>query len=178
METKKMVKLTIPEMIVINDPIMIDYRRHVEEFAGQYEPFNLTDDDFPLSAAKCDVLSVRIHFVTNDIDATTAEIKEALSRDRLNNGNTIETLHLCEKPVVWTEKPVVIAVIGSIIKKRDGLDEGNGHIYCPILFADFHEKSAKIVLDGGKITWNKGTLFPVIERTPPYRKSIIPSHRM
>jgi hypothetical protein len=147
----------LTDLIISPERISVDYWAEVKSFASQYNDFELEDDDFPTSGHRESHAEFPIRFVKIGARATTAEVREAIVRKRYWNANLVEALHFCQHPMVWRERPVTIAVIGSVIKK-DGL------IWCPVLSANHQAKTARLLLDGGESVWMPGTLFPVISR--------------
>ncbi len=149
--------LELIDLIFSPEKISIDYWADVKSFASQYDEFELTNDDFPVSGHRESHASFPIQFVKSETRATTADVKEAVAAKRYWNANLIEALHFCQHPMVWRERPVTIAVIGSVMKK-DGL------LWCPVISANHQAKTAKLLLDGSETVWMPGTLFPVVSR--------------
>ena len=164
METEGQTSIrTIPLDVVARlsnyGPFGVDYRTEIDFFATEFNRFDLRLEDFPPSAMRPGIMPVTLIIVANQIDATTAEMRDAIRRERFTHGSIIEMLYRAhEDPDVWAEKPATYAIVGSTIMK-DGLE------MCPLLSADFHTKTAELVLAGGERTvWPKGTFFPVIEQ--------------
>ena len=156
--TMKTVNLNVVGRLSSYGPFGVDYRMEVDHFSKNFDQFGLRLEDFPPSAMRPGIFPVTLIIVANEIDATTAEMRDAIRRERFTHGSIIEMLYRAnEDPDIWAERPVTYAIIGSTIMK-DGME------MCPLLSADFHAKTAELVLAGGeKTVWPKGTFFPVIE---------------